>query len=287
MTERRETTVSKCPACGAVTPGLPERCLACGHRFSEPGRSLPAMRDPTREMDTIVVRKRLDKRFLPRHVTVPFLAGLLVAVVVLVLLRLAASDHKLGLGGGAVETPGPSGREQGGGARSVQASGSQPPAGDFPALPHLGPGTQPVVPDDIRYFRQVQDAQQGAPPDTLRLDDLVDGSSGTCLRPGRAGLPGRIELTFRAYHRFSHVAFTVGCLEGPAAASTSRVTVETEGGIHRTVLLPAVEGPVTADLAGSWASRIVLRLDDPGLAALGLAEVQFFVFREDADAPES
>jgi len=292
MIDGRETTVTKCPACGAVTPGMPEQCPACSHRFSVPGTSLPILREPTRKMDTIPIRRKPVRHMLPRHVTVPFLAGLLVAVVVLVLLRLAASDHKAtGTAGDA--SPGQT-VAGGNPASSVEAAGSMtaghsatPPVGEFPALLHLGPGAVPAVPDDIRYFRLVSNSEQSAGTLMLRLDDLMDGNVETCLLPELSGLPGRIELVFPRYYRFSHVTITVGCLRGPAAARVSKVAVETEGGIHRTVLLPTVEGPVTADLAGSWTSRIVIRLDDPGLSDLGLAELRFFVFRKEGDEPES
>jgi hypothetical protein len=243
-------------------------------------------------MDTLVVRKRGEGRWLPRHVTVPFLAGLLVAVVVLVLLRLAASDHKPARDGGLADgsrVEATSGGGAAGGSADSPFPGGSPRATstDFPVLPRLGPGTIRLLPNDVRYFRQVSSSADAPAAESPRLDDLIDGSTDTCLLPGRAGLPGRIELVFPTYRRFSHVTFVVGCLEGPDAAATSRITVETEGGIHRTVLLPAVKGAVTADLAGSWTSRIVLRLDDPGLASLGISELRFFVFREEGDAPGS
>ncbi len=313
MSERRETTVTKCPACGAVASGLPNCCPTCGHQFSIPGTALPAVREPTRQMDTLVVRRRSEKRWLPRHVTVPFLAGLLVAVVVLVLLRLAASDHKGG--NGSVPATGPGSRSEHasqstrpgaeakrppeGGASGAGAEGSGGPGGDgavggappagpeFPVLPGLGPGTEEANPNEIRYFRQVSDSVQTVANESPRLDELVDGNPATCLLPGRAGLPGRIEMVFPKYRRFSHVTFTVGCVGRPDASRTARITVETEGGIHRTVLLPVVSGPVTVDLAGSWTTRVVLRLDEAALAELGLAELHFYVFREEGEAPGS
>ena len=91
------TTVTKCPSCGKVSVGMPPACPDCKHVFAKPDANLPAVREQTIEFQTRSALERTREgaaRGMPRHIVVPVVAGLLVAVVVLILVRLNASDGR-------------------------------------------------------------------------------------------------------------------------------------------------------------------------------------------------
>ena len=91
------TTVTKCPSCGRVSVGMPSECPSCGHVFTKPDTNLPAVREQTQGFQTHALLERTRDEAsskMPRHIVVPVMAGLLVAIIVLVLVRLNANDGR-------------------------------------------------------------------------------------------------------------------------------------------------------------------------------------------------
>lgn len=271
MTPERDIPLTKCPACGKVQHGLLQVCPACGHLFSDPQATLPIARPASRRVDLSRVRTRLASNRLPPHVTIPFVAGLLVALAVILFVQFAGMD------------PG-SGKAVPGRPRSQPAAtaASAPP-------PALAPGVVRTVPSGVEFPEQ-----QAARPETRARWDatfrplLLGTTHRGCvpLTPG-ADDPETLVFSFARPLRFSHVTLQIGCVATRNANQLVDARMLTEDGQQRRVRVPGVPGAISVDLAGAWSSTVRLELASnvPSATSVGLARIEFFTFEEEKKSP--
>jgi len=288
MTDDRTPTVIKCPACGSEAPGFQPTCPVCGYKYSDIADNLPAVRAATEEVSTLTIAGRpAQSSPFPRHVVVPVLAGLLVALVVMVFIQVTSSESN-----GAHNSN--DGQPAAAGNPKVTESKPRPSvavptkdAGDrlesSPGLaaPALGPAVGRAGLVDVRFFHS---SQSGAPPSARRferfrealLDDLPD----TCLEPALLPDQTTTELYFDAPARFSHVVIRVECVQfdDPSVFLTGVITME--DGARRHVHLPHSAGVVHVDLAGAWSSKVLLKFDTEGASGVGIGAIDFFAFSD-------
>ena len=263
-------------------------CPACDYTFADIQKTLPVVRDSTQEFGPRTLSEKAGERLSgpPKHVVVPLLAGLLVAIAVIVVVRISSSDYQ--------QTDNRSGQAESGSQdrarplsrlsspgdtvvaadRSLAMRSTQNEAG---TMPSLGPGTSRQLPIDIGFTGNEKGDNEEDGNEVLAL---VDGSSDTCLY---AGAPGHelLEFTFATPHRFSHIHFHIGCVAPQDSEdSLPRMKILCDDGSSRDVPVPNVQGPVWVDLAGAWSSRIILDMSHPGFQSVGLGEVEFFVFEK-------
>ena len=265
MGYERQTTVTKCPACSSVFPGLPNECPKCGHRFADMQATLPQPREATTAFDSKPVREVLDKkRPIPKHVSVPFLAGLLVAVLVVIFIRLSATDHR-------------SSR-----SRPWRASGGviTPEAAEEELEElRMGPREIPALPSRI-----VIENPSDQPPSQHDSDALLDGNPDTCFFPLKEGRSSPLVFQFNTRKPFSRVVLGLGCGPGPdgPAPPTVQAHILTEDGKERRFRVPVRNGQLSYDLAGHWSASLRLWFEETPEISLGLASVEFLSFQVSA-----
>lgn len=271
------TTVTKCPSCGKVSVGMPPECPACGHVFTKPDTNLPAVREQTQGFQTRAVLERTKATTgVPRHIVVPVVAGLLVAIVVLVLIRINAGENRnSGAEPGSLVSPQAE--------KSLTAPGEVPDGSTVAGVasrrdgvvPSLGPGAHKVPPVEVVL---------GA-GDTVGDEDrelvLMDGSMDTCYFLDRNTDEQKLKVRFSSSMRFSHVLFHVSCLRSTRKGLNGRITLRTDDGTVRQVRIPGVSGPTWVDLAGAWTSTIEIELAEGDFEDIGLGELEFFAFEDE------
>lgn len=298
MTEKTETTVSKCPSCGGVTPGIPAKCPSCGYRFSDFKKTLPAVRQATEEVGTLQPGKAARTALVPRSVLVPFLAGLLVAVVVAVFVRLSASEHR------AAARSETAGSNQSGARGNTKAAKNAQPKAEFlaaskgieqkrkeqgtavrdEALLRLGPNVSKVVPVDVGTGGMDSEKGDVVTPDAvLDVDTLIDSNYDTCLVTDNLAGKDGIQFFFDGRMRFSHVVVHVTCLRHVEPGRVVEGSFVTEDGSRRLMALPARPGAVSVDLAGVWTSVITMDLGKMPGQGIGVSELEFFAFEDGAE----
>jgi len=258
---------------------MPPSCTACKHVFTKPDANLPAVREETIEFQTrsALERTRDDStRGMPRHIVVPVVAGLLVAVIVLILVRLNASD---GRNSGAA-TGSLSAQQQGESSDPSEARrDGQTESGTIPrrdgVVPSLGPGAKKVSPTDIHLGNSSEDR------DETRELVLMDGSMDTCYFLDKSAQERRLKVHFSSSMRFSHVLFHVSCLRSTQKDLRGRITLRTDDGTERRVQIPGVSGPTWVDLAGAWTRSIEIELTASEFEEIGLGELEFFAFEDE------
>jgi len=230
------------------------------------------MRESTRERGGLQVSgESTGTGRIPRHILVPFLAGLLIAIVVAVFLRLSASDHRAASAGNGAENYIRVSTES---ARENPVAKKNPE--DDPAL-RLGPGVKRVVPIQIRMAGL--DEKKSANADkAFEVEALADANSATCFFPVADDLGGKVEFLFDGRMRFSHVVVHVGCLRGGSSSLKAEGTIVTEDGSRRHVAVPAKKGSVSVDLAGAWSATITLDFHNGGFDGIGIGDLEFFAF---------
>lgn len=290
MTDDRTPTVIKCPACGSEAPGFQPSCPVCDYVYSNIAENLPAVRLETEEVSTLTIAGRPAQTGpFPRQVVVPVLAGLLVALVVMVFIQVTSNES-----GGArnsdrgnvvsMQKAEPQDRQP----RSAIPVVTKDVGGELKSSPHLaapafGPAVGPAGLVDVRFFSS---AGSGEPPSARRFERfreaLLDDSPGTCLEPSQLPVETTTELYFDSPARFSHVVFRVECVkfDDPSVFLTGVITME--DGARRHVHLPHSPGVVHVDLAGAWSSKVSLSFDSDGAAGVGIGEIEFFAFRDEA-----
>ncbi len=269
------TTVTKCPSCGKVSVGMPPACPDCKHVFAKPDANLPAVREQTIEFQTRSALERTREgaaRGMPRHIVVPVVAGLLVAVVVLILVRLNASDGRnSGAATGTIPSrvvisaPDSDQSGQGEAGKAARRDG---------VVPSLGPGARGVSPTEIRLG-------SAAPTEDARELVLMDGSMDTCYFLDKNASQRRLTVHFPSSMRFSHVLFHVSCLRSTQKGLRGQITLSTDDGTARRVQIPGVSGPTWVDLAGAWTRRIEIELTASEFEEIGLGELEFFAFEDE------
>lgn len=276
----RERTVTKCPACDKVTTGTPERCPGCGHLFSDLAKTLPVVCEGGSEPFIRVVRDESARtRGIPRHVAVPVLAGLLVAVMVLVFLRMSGTEHRgtsspNRTGDKASGTQGPSGSDAAQPAGNVAAKRNEGAEGleqTSTAALQLGPGVKRILPIETRFLRY----ESGTSP---QGDVLLDSNLSTCYSPWRSDRDRQVSFRFASSLRISHVVVHVNCLTERNHEAVAEAAIVADDGSRRVVRLHERRGPVSVDLAGAWTSNLLFEFDMGELAGVGLGEVEFFAF---------
>jgi len=288
MTRKSETTVTKCPRCGAVTPGLPERCPTCAHQFADFQKTLPAMREDTIELQTPAGGSPLATVTIPRHVVVPLLAGLLVAVLVAVFVRIGASDHRNSM---RVARPDWTARRAAGAAGGVlgdedtveqarSARGSpdtREQSGPAGSVPRLGPGTRKLIPVEVR-MAPVRPAGQDARSSKGVTDTLFDLDASGCFFPGAPGQPEVVDFDFGYRKRLSHMVVHVDCLEKEDPDLRAFGTIVVDDSSRRLAGFQAVSGRTTVDLGGTLTSHLSLELTDRQFLHFGIRSIEFFAF---------
>lgn len=268
------TTVTKCPACGRVTVGMPEVCPGCSHLFTLPDANLPAVREQTTEFQTRSLRDReptTQHRNMPRHVVVPLIAGLLVAIVVVVVVRLNGPEKRqAGAATGRLKGPADSAAS----VETLPVGGSTADAGPrrTGGVPSLGPGARKVAPAAIVPLEG--DGTETGPREAV----LLDGDQDTCYFTSQDQTEQRLAVRFGNARRFSHVLFHVSCLRTTAKGLRGKLTLRTDDGMSRSVSVPGVAGPTWVDLAGAWTGQIEISLDGASFEEIGLGELEFFAF---------
>jgi hypothetical protein len=272
------TTVTKCPSCGKVSVGMPPSCPGCQHIFAEPDANLPAVREQTIEFQTRSALERTREgatRGMPRHIVVPVVAGLLVAIVVLILVRLNASDGRnSGAATGNIPTREGTGLAATPGTHQDGLGESGEPSRRDGVVPRLGPGASKISPSEIRLGSL-------EPADDARELVLMDGSMDTCYFLEKSAEQRRLTVTFPSSMRFSHVLFHVSCLRSTRKGLRGQITLRTDGGTARRVQIPGVSGPTYVDLAGAWTRRIEIELTASEFEEIGLGELEFFAFEDE------
>lgn len=268
------TTVTKCPACGKVTVGMPSNCPACTHIFTKPDANLPAVRDQTTEFQTRQVLERtheVTSQGLPRHIVVPVIAGLLVAVVVVVIVRLNVEDLRQSGAATGIISPSPT--------EGTETGESRPEPGDIATqpqrkggVPSLGPGARRIAPTGITLAGSKE--TESGPREAV----LTDGSPDTCYFTDGASGNRPLIVRFPHTYRFSHVLFHVSCLRTTHRDLRGEITLTTDDGTARTVQIPGVSGPTWVDLAGAWTRRLEIDLTGSSFDEIGLGELEFFAF---------
>jgi len=263
-----------------VSTGTPERCPGCGHLFSDLAKTLPVIREGSQELPTRVVREELNRRpGVPRHIAVPVLAGLLIAVMVLVFLRMSGNEHRGAstTGRSAIPSPGNSGTV----GADVARPSNPPEMGDgsnpagleqaSTASLQLGPGVKRVLPIDTHFpLHEGGSSPQG--------DVLLDSNLSTCYSPWRSATDRQVNFRFASSLRISHVVVHVNCLKARDASSVAGAAITADDGSQRKVHLRELRGPVSVDLAGAWTSNLLFDFDEGELAGVGIGEVEFFAF---------
>lgn len=259
MGDYHDTPVSLCPACRASTPGIVKVCPACGHRFAAGDAGLPMARDSTAGMATTRVQEQLQARKprLGRQVAVPFLAGLLLALMVAV----ATQVFDYGSRTSRDEPHAPA-------AVAVAAHKARP----APPPVVFDSSTEKVKPTHAGLVGESRESS-GARAAAV----LLDGDPRTCMAAA-VGKGEGVEFNFDAPRRFSHVTMVVGCLDHQDAAATMEAVISTEDGARRYVRIPAVNGTLWVDLAGAWSSRVTFGFAAGDAPHIGLGEVEFFAF---------
>lgn len=280
----KHRTVIKCSSCGAEVSGFEEVCPMCGYQFADLASTLPALRQESQEMPTTEVRERLsEERWpVPRYVLVPALAGLLIAVIVVVFVRVF-SEHK-----GSTQKPLRTDQEAGTGG----ASGSEGPAvgstvsaqagnktGSEVPVSSVGPEVVRVMPIDIRFPLDGDGDRvvSGKQAERLR-ETMADSDLHTCALLSAEGGVSHAEFYFDRPLRFSHVLMQLGCPSEGEPESGVSCTLATEDGTRRRFRVQGWDRPSLVDLAGAWSGKISLEFDPGGLPVLGLAEISFYAF---------
>ncbi len=268
------TAVTKCPSCGKVTVGMPSNCPACAHVFTNPDANLPAVREQTTEFQTRPVLERtheMTSQGMPRHIVVPVIAGLLVAVVVVVIVRLNVVElRQSGAATGIIarpQEPGPATTHESAAPPDIVAQSLRKGG-----VPSLGPGARRIAPDGIT-LAGAKETESGP-----REAVLTDGSPDTCYFTDGPSSNRRLVVRFPATRRFSHVLFHVSCLRTTHQELRGEITLTTDDGTARTVQIPGVSGPTWVDLAGAWTRRIEIDLTGSSFDEIGLGELEFFAF---------
>lgn len=276
----KHRTVIKCSSCGAEVSGFEECCPMCGYEFADLASTLPALRGDTRRLPTDQIREQVTEsnRIVPRSVTVPVLAGLMLAVVVLVFVRVA-SDHK-----SSSQTE--SKPQQ---LTSVSAADAQSrlPAEatdvqgeevgrSIRTVSGVGPDVDRVHPIDIRFpgsGLSNDDGVQGR----LR-EKVADSDLRTCIPLATAGGVSHAEFYFDKPMRFSHVMMHLGCVVEGAILDGVVCTLTTEDGTRRRITLQGGQRASLVDLAGALSGKISMEFEVTEVPLVGLAEVSFYVF---------
>ena len=290
MTDDRTPTVIKCPACGSEAPGFQPCCPVCGYQYSDIADNLPVVRGDTEEVSSLTIAGRpAQSSPFPRRVVVPALAGLLVALVVMVFIQLTSSEST----GARNPANGKVGKLRG----ATPSAGLQRPAavemaGDAgagreilarPAASALGPAVGLAGFGDVRFYAS---PGSDAPPSAKRFERsreaLLDDRPETCLEPALLPADTVTELYFDSPARFSHVIFKVDCVDfdDPSVSLSGIITME--DGARRHVHLPHSRGLVHVDLAGAWSSKVSLKFDSDGAAGVGIGAIEFFSFSDKA-----
>lgn len=272
------TTVTKCPSCGKVSVGMPASCPECQHVFTRPDANLPVVREQASEFQTRTALERTrepNSPGLPKHIVVPIVAGLLVAVVVLTLVRLNAPEsHNSGAAKGAI-APHSQGERAGEGGLFDGKQKAESTSRRDGVVPSLGPGARKVSPTEIRL------GHPGPAPEDARELVLMDGSMDTCYFMERDAGERRFTVDFPSSMRFSHVLFHVSCLRSTRKELRGQITLRTDDGTERRIQIPGVSGPTWVDLAGAWTRGIEIELNGAEFEEIGLGELEFFVFEDE------
>jgi hypothetical protein len=276
----KHRTVIKCSSCGAEVSGLEECCPMCGYEFADLASTLPALRDHPERLATDQVREQLaeGQRTLPRSVTIPVLAGLMIAVVVLVFVRVT-SEHNFS--SHAESQP------QASAPVSVADALSQLPgeaadvgvekAGNLvQAISGVGPAVQRVIPIDIRFPVSGLSNDHGV-QDRLR-EKVADSDLRTCVPLAGRGGVSYAEFYFDKPMRFSHVMMHLGCEAEGRDLESVVCTLITEDGTRRRVTLQGGQRASLVDLAGALSGKISVEFEVSDVPLVGLAEVSFYAF---------
>jgi hypothetical protein len=234
-----------------------------------------------------VVERLAAKRPFPRHIVVPFLAGLLVALLGAVVLRIGADSNgdkgEKNRGKAAVKAkPAP----QSQGFRAVPSDTAATKKGQTPTKaqlsqaggPRIGPTVLKLVPVEVRT--SVDGEGDGAEGKRCPGEALTDSDPTTCLKLGTNGKKATAEFSFEARRRFSHVMIGLGCSPDEAPRPPIEATIVTEDGSRRYLTMSPSGKEISVDLAGAWTSTVQMEFQAKDASPVGLSGVEFFAFED-------
>ena len=215
---------------------------------------------------------RPNRLRIPRHISVPFFAGILVTVMGLLMVHFSSLGHKASLArAGKTDSSRPYAGQLDsdfeGNVKTVARSRMAEAAdilSDSSRIP-AGPELKLLKPTNVELV-----AGRGPSQPFAVADDKG------CVELGQSNDAALLRVHFSKPSRLSHL--TLEACEPTKEAGAGRLLISMEDGTRREVALPRHSRTITVDLAGAWSSQITIEGKDSARVGMSLDNLQFYAF---------